>query len=790
MGKGKIVENLGSGRYRVQILYGSLAAYEARITEIDAQIADLIQKIADETDPVQKEIYKLQKSSLEKQRQELQIAFAEPVLDTWCVEFIEDFAIDQEIATIEIPGERQQFNIRPGFSDQAVWVQARDGQLHPAIMYDRWSSLYGQMILPGWQKWYPNYRIGQIVSLDQATNTCQVSILPAQSSQQNLNVNQEGGTILGGSETHYQETAVGHPGWTKFKIDYPSHPLVTNTEQPQKLASNDALIDQIWAIHIDVRSKHLYESDASYRAIGDDWQIMAGDDPRPINNDRGDCEDFALTFADKLISQLGISPRSLQIALCFTQTGSYHANLLIPTTNHGTLCLDINTIGRDTKEAIDQTGFYRWDKFLINGDTWAIDSREAYTVAIEYMNCGASVFEVGDNVVVEFLDMNWNQPKVIGFVDNPRECGVWFYRLFGSWIPDTRGNTNFAVNLISKTTQFNIPMSGTDHRVDAGAAVINNSILIFGGWGNWWDPNKPGSSKWSTERHGNVDLFTNGIYAAKTALPGVKRSGIAGFELNGKIYAIGGWDYHTDTGPRTNHWFNRLNDNYQYSLDTDIWINKVNIPINCSLARGLNVNDQAFVFGSVYTVHRSEPPVEQASPVLSDTKKNYQYNDISDAWIQRKSMIDAQANFGGQMALESGAYILGNACYSNHPEFDSPSSFDNVGGCSSLQRYNPATDSWSYRKNSDDFSFRARLYDPVHETYFNFDSEMSGSVGIANCVGYEDKGYINPRLSGGTDGVVEYDAPTDSYSIFIHKEEVSAPAGNLNYNQGSIAAIV
>ncbi|MEY2656070.1 MAG: hypothetical protein RLZZ524_3098 [Pseudomonadota bacterium] len=43
-------------------------------------------------------------------------------------------------------------------------------------------------------------------------------------------------------------------------------------------------------------------------------------------------------------------------------------------------------------------------------------------VPIVYMTCNASVFEVGDNVVVEFQGQDWNAPRVIGFLDNPRAC--------------------------------------------------------------------------------------------------------------------------------------------------------------------------------------------------------------------------------------------------------------------------------------------------------------------------------------------------------------------------------
>lgn len=43
-------------------------------------------------------------------------------------------------------------------------------------------------------------------------------------------------------------------------------------------------------------------------------------------------------------------------------------------------------------------------------------------VPVEYMQCDAQAFEVGDNCVVKFMGMNWDTPKVIGFCDHPKPC--------------------------------------------------------------------------------------------------------------------------------------------------------------------------------------------------------------------------------------------------------------------------------------------------------------------------------------------------------------------------------
>lgn len=44
-------------------------------------------------------------------------------------------------------------------------------------------------------------------------------------------------------------------------------------------------------------------------------------------------------------------------------------------------------------------------------------------VPIEYLSCNAAAFEVGDAVIVALESRSWDQPKVIGFRTNPRDCG-------------------------------------------------------------------------------------------------------------------------------------------------------------------------------------------------------------------------------------------------------------------------------------------------------------------------------------------------------------------------------
>jgi len=49
-------------------------------------------------------------------------------------------------------------------------------------------------------------------------------------------------------------------------------------------------------------------------------------------------------------------------------------------------------------------------------------------IPVVYMECNADAFEVGDRVLVEFVDQDWDGARVIGFESNPKPCG-WDYYL-------------------------------------------------------------------------------------------------------------------------------------------------------------------------------------------------------------------------------------------------------------------------------------------------------------------------------------------------------------------------
>lgn len=79
-------------------------------------------------------------------------------------------------------------------------------------------------------------------------------------------------------------------------------------------------------------------------------------------------------------------------------------------------------------------------------------------VPIDYMGIGGALFRAGDRVVVRFVDKDWTQPRIIGFVDHPRPPG--WYEGFGA--PYHTFNNNLAGVADKITSGGNgMPVSGT-----------------------------------------------------------------------------------------------------------------------------------------------------------------------------------------------------------------------------------------------------------------------------------------------------------------------------------------
>ena len=106
-------------------------------------------------------------------------------IDVWCADYT--VGGGGQVGTIEIPGEPVQTLIVP---DCAVPVDG-DGLVTARPAQSSEQLYYNLALLPGWQKYAPTYRLGEIYDIDRSAHTCNVTLDDAFSSAQGLDINQE-----------------------------------------------------------------------------------------------------------------------------------------------------------------------------------------------------------------------------------------------------------------------------------------------------------------------------------------------------------------------------------------------------------------------------------------------------------------------------------------------------------------------------------------------------------------------------------------------------------------------
>ena len=111
-----------------------------------------------------------------------------PIRGAWCADYTED--LSGEVATVEVPAEADSSvlrpQIRPGYAGRANYLPARDGQMFHREGQQGYQAYFNAAILPGVQRWRPQYRIGTITSIDHDADTCSLTIQGEDSSAQSL----------------------------------------------------------------------------------------------------------------------------------------------------------------------------------------------------------------------------------------------------------------------------------------------------------------------------------------------------------------------------------------------------------------------------------------------------------------------------------------------------------------------------------------------------------------------------------------------------------------------------
>jgi len=233
MGRGTVISGGTDGEYQVSIDYGSQDAQEiiARlqdrqteilqtVSDLEAELAsvqsdlvaansrlstaisdynndnDLSQPVKDATQDLlyfrsreqqlvaELKVQNAMHADLGKEIERLQSLDLTETKTAWCVDFTE--SASGEVALLDINSDTQATVIAPGGRAHAVG----DG-----VMVDRHVQSGAQLFfnvatLPGTQKHLPTYRAATITAINEADDTCDVSLDAATSTEQNININQ------------------------------------------------------------------------------------------------------------------------------------------------------------------------------------------------------------------------------------------------------------------------------------------------------------------------------------------------------------------------------------------------------------------------------------------------------------------------------------------------------------------------------------------------------------------------------------------------------------------------
>jgi len=239
MGKARVTEYLGEGLYNVEVLVNrdridaELEALAQRLAEINEELAALEDELEQARDDladasaavndgiadhdgegpanVEAELKALAAASgrvqtleagravlvfralaIEQRQQALGTAPPDPVQRAWCADYTE--SLTGEVATVELPDEAttgqfltwRRLLIRPGYDGAATYSAERDGQLHHRVGQSPEQAFLNAALLPGVQRWRPQYRVGTLTSVDTQSHTCSLTLQSEESSADGL----------------------------------------------------------------------------------------------------------------------------------------------------------------------------------------------------------------------------------------------------------------------------------------------------------------------------------------------------------------------------------------------------------------------------------------------------------------------------------------------------------------------------------------------------------------------------------------------------------------------------
>jgi predicted transglutaminase-like cysteine proteinase len=355
-------------------------------------------------------LLKIERGALTKEQVRINTAMAtEARTGVWCTDLTEDLAVGATVGTMEMNSADDQIILAPG-----GLVSKSIGLLQHAGVSTGAAVFMNKARLPAAQKWKPTYRVGTITAIDYDTDKCDVGIEEQYSEEQGLPINQTG--------TAYTATKAAVQGWSDFAALNPTFALVTEIGDT-KLSNTGQLQADMARINSEVNDKNKYKTDTEQYGKLEKWTIMQ-------EGGSGDCEDFALTKAKKLLD-LGYAASAIKIEVGTAPNGQGHAWLVVQTVN-GDYALDNNYKNVMVNGATPYAARRRQ-----TGMTWTATGVKLSSVPIEYMDgLNSTPFVLNDKVVVQFTGQVWTAPKVVGYETNPQAITEYVVCLrLASYVP-------------------------------------------------------------------------------------------------------------------------------------------------------------------------------------------------------------------------------------------------------------------------------------------------------------------------------------------------------------------
>jgi hypothetical protein len=148
----------------------------------------------------------------------------------------------------------------------------------------------------------------------------------------------------------------------------------------------------------------------------------------------------------------------------------------------------------------DDTATVQLADATLTGQRLSVNQESTLTdIPVVYMTCDSSTFEAGDRVVVQFQGQDWSDPRVVGYLDNPRPCN-WVCRgstgvtaIFESMVPaimtsisgtslDIRGRINggswYTLLHAASTSDYNL-FESPNESDDVGSGIPEYEVYIY-----------------------------------------------------------------------------------------------------------------------------------------------------------------------------------------------------------------------------------------------------------------------------------------------------------------------